>query len=101
VYVISLESGVSSWSISRRYRDFCYLDEALRKSLKDDANVKLPKLPPKQGIFGSSSTEQVFIDDRKAALESYLQELSAIDQVCKFRLYILCRPGYVFLKWKY
>jgi len=74
-YKIELEAGLASWSTSRRYTDFFYLNQELLTFIRADA---MPNMPPKK-IFGSSNQE--FIEKRRLALEEYLRgvvKLSAV-----------------------
>lgn len=86
VFIIQVTPGGSKkWNVHRRYNDFYYLDQQLRKSVNELSNFTsklksmLPSLPRKR-YFGSS-TEPRFIEDRRVQLEEYLQSLIKIPQV--------------------
>ena len=61
-YEILVETGINSWTILRRYSDFCYLDDALNKRLETDKSL-LPPMPPKKYL--GSSTSENFIKERR------------------------------------
>jgi hypothetical protein len=76
LYHILLNSGVSSWEIKRRYTDFVYLHQQLKKTIPEN---KIPQLPPKK--FIGSQLDSVFIEQRGKALQEYVENLVLIDSV--------------------
>ena len=77
VYVVQLSlTGVKSWEVQRRFRDFIYLDKELRKKFP---HLKMPSLPPK--MFWFSSTDPALVDERRDHLENYLKTLTFIQQI--------------------
>jgi hypothetical protein len=75
-YVVEVTSGVKKWSIERRFSDFYYLDQEIRKYNADVADVELPSLPPKN-VFRSWRGDATLVEERRASLQTYLQELVA------------------------
>eukprot|EP01035_Chromulina_nebulosa_P024194 gene24194-31452_t len=69
IYEIHVCCGFKRWAVYRRYKDFCFLDQQLRKLFAEI----MPALPPKR-IF-RSSTDPEFVDERRIQLESYLKAL--------------------------
>jgi hypothetical protein len=67
------DAPIQSWTIERRFNDFVFLDQCLRKH---NPKAKYPNLPPKR-FFGSSS-EPKFVEERRLQLETYLIELVRI-----------------------
>lgn len=69
-YVIDISTGLKQWKVKRRYRDFKYLDEQLKKymSIKEKPNI-----PPKRLFF--SSNDKKFVEERRIELEKYLKLL--------------------------
>ncbi|XP_045593718.2 PX domain-containing protein kinase-like protein isoform X1 [Procambarus clarkii] len=57
----------TKWTVSHRYSDFAQLHAALKVG-----SVVLPQLPPKK-VFGN--TDRDFINERKAALQKYLEDI--------------------------
>mmetsp|Transcript_3185 Transcript_3185/g.4537 ORF Transcript_3185/g.4537 Transcript_3185/m.4537 type:complete len:1323 (-) Transcript_3185:253-4221(-) len=71
IYEIQVSCGFRQWAVYRRFRDFFYLDQQLRKYFTD----VMPVLPPKR--FLRSSTDPEFVDERKGQLQIYLTSLVA------------------------
>ena len=63
----------ASYTVQHRYSRFVQLHDALVKAW--GRQVELPKLPPKSGMFGLSRNQ---IDQRQAALHSYLKNLVTV-----------------------
>ena len=76
LYAMQINSGVNIWEIKRRYTDFVYLHQQLKKAFQE---TKLPTLPPKK--FIGSSLDQSFIDQRGKALQEYMQALVVREHV--------------------
>ena len=76
VFVLSISRGPSSWSVKRRFADFEKLHAAVKRSglLPPDAGVELP---PKTLRLGLSKFDPVFLEDRRAGLEAFLNTLLA------------------------
>lgn len=74
-YVIQVKLA-RSWMIQRRFSDFVRLDQQIGGR---HPGMKLPQLPPKR-IFGSS-LEPKFVEERRALLEVYLQNLVGLPNV--------------------
>lgn len=87
VYVVQLSlTGVKSWEVQRRFRDFIYLDKELRKKFP---HLKMPSLPPK--TFWFSSTDPALVDERRDHLENYLKTLTFIQQIWTRNDLVCCR----------
>lgn len=84
VYSILVESGISTWTVARRYRDFGYLANIFKENFASEH--VLPALPPKR-IFGS--TEADFVGERKQQLELYLQALVPLEFIWERNDYAL------------
>lgn len=76
LFNISIQTAFSTWEITRRYRQFLALHQELLQKIP---HVKFPSLP-KRKVLGSS-LQPSFVEDRKQALESYLQTLVSIPEV--------------------
>ena len=74
-YIIHVTSGITQWNIKRRYSDFYYINQLLKKYLSDDI---LPQLPPKR-FFGSSNDIK-FVEERRLQLEKYLKTIVSYPQ---------------------
>eukprot|EP00753_Platysulcus_tardus_P014001 PLAT3971.1.p1 GENE.PLAT3971.1~~PLAT3971.1.p1 ORF type:complete len:1126 (-),score=393.47 PLAT3971.1:72-3143(-) len=70
-YNITVGSGRRYWTVSRRYRQFLALHNALAAK-GDVGGSMLPAFPPKK-IFGSMAPEVV--EERRILLQSYLRQL--------------------------
>ena len=80
-YVIAIQTGQRKWKVARRYREFRQLHSHLQKDMEDlGINLKLPNLPSKK--FFGSSLDPEFVEDRRKALQGYLDQL--ITQVLMF-----------------
>lgn len=75
-YLIRVSSGIRTWAIKRRYKDFYYLDRQLRKNFP---MLKFPTLPPKRYL--RSSNDKDVVDQRKEQLETYLHTLVGMQTV--------------------
>eukprot|EP01038_Epipyxis_sp_PR26KG_P006440 gene6440-8861_t len=75
-YHIEIQSIFKKWAVSRRFRDFYYLDQKLTKSFN---KTDLPILPPKR--FLKSSIEKEFVDERKELLLVYLRSLVNVPNI--------------------
>jgi len=81
MFGIRVTTGIKSWHVLRRYREFALLHKHLKKFAKENpdmaaANVNLPALPPKEAklSFGSS-VDPAFVAERRAQLQEYLRVL--------------------------
>ena len=84
MFGIVVTTGIKSWHVLRRYREFALLHKHLKKFAKDNpdmaaAAVTLPSLPPKEAklTFGSS-VDPAFVAERRRQLENYLRALTAL-----------------------
>merc|ERR1719481_1481881 len=69
LYELEVAEGKDEWLLSKRYSEFYKLYEAIKKmGIKTKINF------PKKGIFYKSTDKQV-MEDRKAQLTEYLNEL--------------------------
>lgn len=75
VFVLDIFSGVSEWTIQRRYSDFHYLHSQLSKYVKEE----MPALPSKR--FLGSSTDAAFVEERRIQLEKYIRNLILLPSV--------------------
>ncbi len=73
VYVIDVNPGIKSWCVERRFNDFYFLDQQLRKYNRQSI---LPPLPNKV-VFGSSTSTRV-VEERREQLENYIQRVVLI-----------------------
>ena len=74
----------SKWVVKRRYRQFASLHSDLTAFFNQA--VKLPTLPQKK-ILGSSLLSS-FVDERKTALEAYLNGLNSKPELINCQLYL-------------
>jgi hypothetical protein len=74
VYILHITSGITQWNIRRRYSDFYYIHQLLKKHVTDE---NLPQLPPKR-YFGSNDSK--FIEERRIQLEKYIKMIVSIPQ---------------------
>lgn len=73
VFILTVKSCCSNWTVYRRYREFGALHKGLLE--KFDERV-LPKLPGKK-LLGSSM-EADFIEKRRSTLEHYIRSLLSV-----------------------
>ena len=69
-YLIEVELGGSQWQVRRRYSDFYYVHNLMKKYVK---TKELPKMPPKKYV--GSSTSSAFVEERRVLLEKYLRKV--------------------------
>ncbi|KAL4430933.1 hypothetical protein ABPG75_006189 [Micractinium tetrahymenae] len=84
-FKIRVADDADEWTVSRRYRQF----ESLHRQLRCYPCYRL-KLPPKRIFVHSNSVE--FVEERRFALDRYLQELLAHEQLSQ------CADLYEFLR---
>jgi hypothetical protein len=80
-YMIKVQYADKKWTVSRRYKNFCELHQALQ------ANFPGLKLPDsQQAIISVQDINNIFqskrptvIEDRRKALQQYIRELAKID----------------------
>jgi len=75
-YLIQVRTPYSSWVVKRRYRKFRMLYSTLQNEWK---GVKIPK-PPARKLVGDTVSPE-FVEERRLALHSYLQELCEIKEI--------------------
>lgn len=75
IYTLKVMSGVSEWTVQRRYSDFHYLHVQLSKFVKE----QMPVLPPKRYI--GSSTDPSFVEERRGLLEKYIRNVILMPSV--------------------
>jgi len=91
VYNIQVKNGSATTAVTRRYREF----HALHKKLKEKFPREEFQLPPKKWIFLMS---QSFIQKRRQSLETYLNQLAAINIIASsFEFQSFLNPQNVFL----
>ena len=69
-YSINVMSGFKQWTVKRKYDDFYYLDNQLKKYVQKN---DIPVIPPKR--FIGTSTDPKFVEERQLELEKYLKDL--------------------------
>lgn len=74
-YTISVKKGETSWMVRRRYQDFVELNNAIRRAGQGLTGIVLPELPPKRVRLGMSKFAPEFLEERRAGLELYLQNV--------------------------
>eukprot|EP01103_Thecamoeba_quadrilineata_P004995 TRINITY_DN14855_c0_g1_i1.p1 TRINITY_DN14855_c0_g1~~TRINITY_DN14855_c0_g1_i1.p1 ORF type:complete len:1342 (+),score=313.48 TRINITY_DN14855_c0_g1_i1:55-4080(+) len=82
VYIIDVYYNTQSWRIFRRFTQFCQLDANLRQEW---SKIDFPRLPKKH-LF-RSSTNKAIVEERKALLQTYLDNLVAFDFVVKSKIF--------------
>ena len=70
VYILVVSTAADKWKVRRRYTDFVYLHQQLKRV---EMPEKLPTLPPKK--FIGNSLDPSFLEQRKRALQGYISAL--------------------------
>lgn len=86
MYIIEVQkfSGVdpseitAGWVVARRFSQFCQLHDYLKRRYPKARTIKLPK--KSMPVLKSQKKQQ--LEERKQALQSYLQEMLSILEVC-------------------
>jgi hypothetical protein len=73
-FEVKVSSGDSSWTVSRRAKDFYALWSEVRYALSDATIVPLPVPPPK--TFGKNFSE-TFLEARRSLMSEFLEALLA------------------------
>lgn len=73
-FEVKVSSGDSSWTVSRRAKDFYALWSEVRYALSDATIVPLPVPPPK--TFGNNFSE-TFLEARRSLMSEFLEALLA------------------------
>lgn len=87
-FLVRVVTGACTWEIRKRYTHFRELHTTISSDHQVSATVikKLPTLPKKK-IVGSS-LQQEFVEERRLALEQYLQQLVSIPEVFKLSAFV-------------
>ncbi|CAK64544.1 unnamed protein product (macronuclear) [Paramecium tetraurelia] len=82
-YMIRVQYNLKKWTISRRYKNFCELHQAI---IQQYPNLKMPE--SSSAIINTADIGSVFnakrptvIEDRRRALQSYIRDLAKLDPV--------------------
>ena len=86
-FEILLETG-ENFLIYRRYSQFDNLDSLIRAQSESHLMSSLPSLPPKIYNPYFDQTAAPFLDERKAVLSSYLNQILGNSKVKKIKLSI-------------
>lgn len=73
MYTIFCSKGKHGWMVQRRYTQFCQLHAQLLGAVGLEST--LPPLPPKKMM---GNMDAVFVEQRRVALEQYLQQVCAM-----------------------
>ncbi len=83
-YLIELNLDQKSWSVHRKYKEFCQLDLKLRERFPrvkfPESGVQVFKSMNKLSLFFSKRRPTV-VEERRKLLEKYLTSLAQIDKV--------------------
>eukprot|EP00605_Chrysophyceae_sp_TOSAG23-4_P000777 GSChrysophyteH1.ASY1.ANO1.866.1 assembled CDS len=79
---VEVTSPFGRWTVHRRYRQFYSLNAAL---MKDAPRGMIPALPKKKTI---GLLQQAFVEERREALETYLQKLLLMPQFLSYQAII-------------
>jgi uncharacterized coiled-coil protein SlyX len=88
-YVVQVRTDTCNWNVSRRYKAFCELHNALVSSFP---YVKFPSVA--KDIFGTkdnltkmlNTRKPTVIEERRLNLQSYLRETLKVDVLCNSRI---------------
>lgn len=74
-YILSVESTIGTWEVSRRFKMFCSLQMALKKEFP---HIKLPESNAIFNLGNALSRTLMVLSERRKSIQGYLNKLAGI-----------------------